>query len=59
MYFEEVTDQDDFRVTRGRWDSKAINMDSDEPWPQKWPKQDEGGFDNARYCCFLTLDSTP
>jgi hypothetical protein len=59
MYFEEVTNQDDFQPTRGRWDSKAISPRADEPWPLAWPTQDGGGFDNARYCCFLTLESSP
>ena len=51
-------DQDDFQVTRGRWDSQAISPRADDPWPRTWPKQDGGGFDNARYCCFLTLESS-
>ena len=59
MYFEDATDQDDFQVTRGRWDSQAISPRADDPWPRTWPKQDGGGFDNARYCCFLTLESSP
>ncbi len=40
---------------RGRWDSKEISMSPDEPWPLTWPKDDRGGFDTARYSCFLTL----
>lgn len=56
MYLEEPTGRDDFQPNRGRWDSKAISMKSDEPWPHVWPKNDGGNFDAARYCCFLTLE---
>jgi len=24
-------------------------------WPLTWTVRDTGGFDAARYCCFLTL----
>ena len=56
MYFEDPASQDDFQSTRGRWDSKAISMNPDEPWPLSWPSNDGGSFDDARYCCFLTLE---
>lgn len=59
MYLEEPAGQDDFQPARGRWDSKAISMKPDEPWPQAWPKDDGGSFDDARYCCFLTLETLP
>jgi hypothetical protein len=59
MYLEEPAGQDDFQPTRGRWDSKAISMQPDDPWPLAWPKNDDGNFDNARYCCFLTLATLP
>ena len=55
LYFEALTGQDDFQPTRGRWDSKAIDLSPDEPWPLAWPKDDGGAFDGARYCGFLTL----
>ncbi|MBP88460.1 MAG: hypothetical protein CMJ64_17390 [Planctomycetaceae bacterium] len=56
MYFEEPAGEDDFQSTRGRWDGKAISMNPDKPWPLAWPKNDGGSFDDARYCCFLTLE---
>jgi len=59
MYFDELTGQDDFQSTRGRWDSKAINQSPDEPWPLTWPKNDAGAFESARYCGFLTLQKLP
>ncbi|MHC4879262.1 MAG: hypothetical protein ACYTGL_22635 [Planctomycetota bacterium] len=55
MYLEEPDARDDFQANRGRWDTKAISMNSDEPWPRVWPRNDGGSFDDARYCCFLTL----
>lgn len=55
MYQEEPGGQDDFQSMRGRWDSRAISLAPDEPWPLTWPKNDDGGFDDARYSCFLTL----
>jgi hypothetical protein len=55
MYLEEPAGQDDFHPNRGRWDSKGISLSPDEPWPLIWPKNDGGSFDDARYCCFLTL----
>jgi hypothetical protein len=55
MYLEEPAGQDDFQPTRGRWDSKAISMQPDDRWPLAWPKNDDGNFDDARYCCFFTL----
>ena len=57
MYFENEPVRDEFQVNRGRWDSKAISHRPDEPWPQTWPVRDTGGFDTARYSCFLTLTS--
>ena len=59
MYFEELTGHDDFQPTRGRWDSKAIDLSPDKPWPLAWPANDAGAFDGARYCCFLTLEQLP
>ena len=56
MYLEDSVGNDEFQPDRGRWDSKAISIKSDEPWPTAWPENDSGGFDNARYCCFLTLE---
>ena len=55
MYFEDEPDRNDFQPDRGRWDSKAISPRPDEPWPHTWPARDTGGFDAARYSCFLTL----
>jgi hypothetical protein len=55
MYLDEPAGQDDFQPKRGRWDSKAISMQPDDPWPGTWPKNDDGNFDDARYCCYLTL----
>ena len=54
MYVDD-RGQDDFQKMRGRWNSKAINSRPDQPWPLTWPKKDTGDFDDARYCCFLTL----
>ena len=55
MYFEGEPSRDDFQPERGRWDSKAISLRVEEPWPRVWPTRDTGGFDAARYSCFLTL----
>jgi hypothetical protein len=60
MYFEDGPGRDDdFQSTRGRWDSEAISYRADAPWPHIWPTRDTGGFDTARYCCFLTLAISP
>ena len=59
MYFEETPDRDEFQPERGRWDSKAISPRAEEPWPRVWPSRDTGGFDAARYSCFLTLTTSP
>ena len=56
LYFEEFTGRDDFQAARGRWNSTAIDLNPGEPWPLIWPQKDDGAFDNARYCCFLTLE---
>ena len=58
MYFEDEPSRDDFQRKRGRWDSKAISHRPDEPWPHAWPATDTGGFDAARYSCFLTLTAS-
>ena len=55
MYFEDKPRRDDFQTHRGRWDSKAISLSPEEPWPHIWPAGDTGSFDVARYCCFLAL----
>ena len=55
MYFENEPVRDQFQPDRGRWDSQAISHRPDAPWPPTWPARDTGGFDTARYSCFLTL----
>ena len=45
--------RDEFQPARGHWDSKAISYRPDEPWPHTCPARDTGGFDAARYSCFL------
>lgn len=54
-YFEERSEPSNFQPDRGRWDSKAIKLDSAEPWPRVWPANDTGAFDSYEYSCFLTL----
>jgi len=58
MYSEGKPRRDDFQPDRGRWDSKAISLRPDEPWPLSWPSTDKGAFDAARYCCFLTVSKS-
>ena len=55
-YFEERSGPSDFQSDRGRWDSKAIKLNSNEPWPRGWPADDVGAFDSFEYSCFLTLE---
>ena len=54
-FFQERTGPSDFQPARGRWDSKAINLNSGDPWPRAWPANDNGEFDSFEYSCFLTL----
>ena len=54
-FFEDRFGPSDFQPDRGRWDSKAIKLNSAEPWPQVWLANDGGGFDSFEYSCFLTL----
>ena len=54
-FFKDRTGSSDFQSNRGRWDSKAIKPNSDEPWPRVWPANDGGDFDSFEYSCFLTL----
>jgi hypothetical protein len=55
-YFEERSGPSNFQTDRGRWDSKAVNLSSVEPWPRVWPANDGGEFDSFEYSCFLTLE---
>ncbi|MHC4880253.1 MAG: hypothetical protein ACYTGL_27705 [Planctomycetota bacterium] len=54
-YFEERSGPSSFQTDRGRWNSKAIKLDSAEPWPRVWPANDGGEFDSFEYSCFLTF----
>jgi len=55
-YFEDRSEPSSFQLDRGRWDSKAIKLNSNEPWPRVWPADDDGAFDSFEYSCFLTLE---
>lgn len=55
-YFEERSGPSDFQSDRGRWDSKAIKLNSAKPWPRVWPAKDGGEFDSFEYSCLLTLE---
>lgn len=55
-FFEDRSGPSDFQPDRGRWDSKAIKLDSAEPWPRAWPANDGGEFDLYEFSCFLTLE---
>jgi hypothetical protein len=59
LYQEYRELRTDFQAARGRWDSKAIHNDAEEPWPETWPADDDGGFDDAWYACYLTLEQLP
>ena len=59
LYQDSREPRCDFQAARGRWDSKAIHHDADQPWPETWPADEGGGFDDARYSCYLTLDHAP
>ena len=54
-YFEERFGPSHFQADRGRWESKAIKLNSGDPWPRVWPANDGGKFDSFEYSCFLTL----
>ena len=54
-FFKDRAGPSNFQPNRGRWDSKAIKPNSDEPWPRVWPANDAGEFDSFDYPCFLTL----
>ena len=59
LYQENRDARSDFQSTRGRWDSKAIRRSADDPWPETWPTDDHGGFDDAWYSCYLTVEQMP
>ena len=54
-FFKDRAGPSNFQPNRGRWDSKAIKPNSDEPWPRVWPANDGGDFDSFEYSSFLTL----
>ena len=59
VYQEYRESRNDFQTARGRWDSKAIDHNVDQAWPETWPADDGGGFDSAWYSCYLTLEQMP
>ena len=59
VYQEYRESRNDFQTVRGRWDSKAIDHNVDQAWPETWPADDGGGFDSAWYSCYLTLEQMP
>ena len=59
LYQEDRDGRSEFQSTRGRWNSKAIRHSADDPWPETWPTDDHGGFDDAWYSCYLTLEQMP
>ncbi len=54
-YQEGFGSSGDFQMTRGRWESQAIDSDEDTAWPTTWPPDDGGGFEDYGYSCYLTL----
>ena len=59
LYQEYHELRTDFQAAHGRWDSKVIHNDAGEPWPETWPADNDGGFDDAWYSCYLTLKQLP
>jgi len=51
----ELEEAETVLVEENRWDSKAIKLNSAEPWPRVWLANDGGEFDSFEYSCFLTL----
>ncbi len=54
-YQEEASSSGDFQRSHGRWESKAIDSDEDQPWPESWPANDPGVFEPYWYSCYLCL----
>ena len=54
-YQEGPGSSGDFQASRGRWESKTIDSNEDKAWPATWPADDQGGFDDYWYSCFLTV----
>ena len=42
---------------RGRWESKAIPQANGKVFPDLWPDDPKGSFDNYYFSCYLTLEN--
>ncbi len=42
-----------FQSSHGRWESKAIRSDPNKPWPNAWPADGGGKFEDFWYSCYL------
>ena len=54
-YQDEAIFGGDFQRARGRWESKAISPDPDEPWPTVWTNADSGAFADYWYSCWVSF----
>ena len=55
-YQEVPSSAGDFHTDGGRWDSKAIDSDQGKPWPEVWPADTQGSFEDYWYSFFLTCE---
>ncbi|MFH1921245.1 MAG: hypothetical protein ABIP48_15365 [Planctomycetota bacterium] len=44
LYQESSAWRGDFQAQRGRFESKAVACDENEPWPAEWPDDPQGSF---------------
>jgi len=54
VYQDKPAYRGDFQAERGRFDSKAIACDEDDPWPAQWPDDPQGSFENYWYSFCLS-----
>ena len=54
LYQEAPVQGMDFQSERGRFESKAIGLDEDQPWPAQWPSDTQDAFEPYWYSCCLS-----
>jgi len=54
LYQDKSACRGDFQGDRGRFDSKAITPDENQPWPEQWPDDPQGSFDKYWYSFCLS-----